>query len=296
MQFSSVMHALILALLAFSFVLAYVNFRWSHPKLIIVNRWLRWVLFSLLFAEIVKELSSVSPKSEFALISTGFLVYLLLETMYNWLAIGALSRSDMALFPTFRQNQEGDEWPSHKKFHSTKAWLKDNGFKRIQSIKAKIADTIYLRSSVYEEAGQLTRLQILFIPQRSGDLAMCYIFSSLTQDGQRLITDNVFLPFGGFYPENWAICRNPTLRSIEALFKRHCKRLKHLENQLIGWEDEPLEDLNEQQRALERYNLQNGFLLPRDLQEEHGRISGEGRYRIWKELWLLNYTGIARLD
>jgi len=283
----------IIALVIISISLSYSSHRWALPVLAIANRWLRWILFALFFAFIIHELSN-SPAENLpqnALI--GFLLYLLIETMYNWLAIGALSKSGMALFPAFRKNDQGDEWPSHKRFLATKEWLRTQGFSKSDSIKAELTEGLYLRSSVYDVEDRLTRLQILFIPQRTGNLAMCYIFMSQDEAGNRYITDNVFMPFGGFYPENWDILRKPLWRSIERLYQLHLKHIEKAEKALIRWEDEPLADLNEQQRHLENLNLQSGFLMPREEQEEHGKISGDGRYRIWKEVWVLNYLGIT---
>jgi hypothetical protein len=62
---------------------------------------------------------------------------------------------------------------------------------------------------------------------------------------------------------------------------------------LVAWDLEPLGDLNQQQREVERINTELGFLLPHAEREENGKISHEGRYRVWKEVWLLNYFGIA---
>ena len=59
------------------------------------------------------------------------------------------------------------------------------------------------------------------------------------------------------------------------------------------WGGEPLNDLNAQQSELERINTELGFLLPHVEHEEHGRISHEGRYRVWKEMLTLDYFGRA---
>jgi hypothetical protein len=56
-------------------------------------------------------------------------------------------------------------------------------------------------------------------------------------------------------------------------------------------EDDALEELNDHQGILERLNTEIGFLVPRPLQEEDGKISQEGRYRLWKEMWFLAYLG-----
>jgi len=48
---------------------------------------------------------------------------------------------------------------------------------------------------------------------------------------------------------------------------------------------------------LDRVNTELGFLNPQSAREDHGKISNEGRYRIWKEIWMLKYLGrAARYD
>jgi hypothetical protein len=55
--------------------------------------------------------------------------------------------------------------------------------------------------------------------------------------------------------------------------------------------------LNDAQRELDRVNTELGFLNPQGAREDHGKISHEGRYRVWKEIWMLNYLGrAARYD
>ena len=44
---------------------------------------------------------------------------------------------------------------------------------------------------------------------------------------------------------------------------------------------------------MERINTELGYLLPHADREEYGKITPEGRFRIWKEAWLLDYLGIA---
>ena len=58
-----------------------------------------------------------------------------------------------------------------------------------------------------------------------------------------------------------------------------------------------LADLNEAQRELDLVNTELGFLNPKGAREERGKITFEGRYRVWKEIWMLNYLGrSARYD
>lgn len=283
----------ILALVVVSFALSYLSQRYAMPVLAILNRWLRWVLFALLFALIYRVFDEEPHPPLGSLVAIGFLLYMLLETIYNWLAIGALSKSGMALFPAFRKNVQGDEWPAHKRYQSIREWLRSEQFVKQDSIKAELAEALFLRSSVYDQEDKTIRLQILFVPQRTGQLAMCFIFSSTTASGERYITDNVYMPFGGFYPETWHVVRKPLSRSIRHIYRRHLSHIEAVKAELVPWDSAPLDDLNEQQRELEQLNLRAGFLMPRDQQEEFGKISGDGRYRIWKEVWMLNYLGIA---
>ena len=67
--------------------------------------------------------------------------------------------------------------------------------------------------------------------------------------------------------------------------------------ELAPFSVEPLADLNDAQRELDRVNTELGFLNPHAAREDHGKISQEGRYRVWKEIWMLNYLGrSARYD
>ncbi|HRI82628.1 MAG TPA: hypothetical protein PLF88_09350, partial [Opitutaceae bacterium] len=56
---------------------------------------------------------------------------------------------------------------------------------------------------------------------------------------------------------------------------------------------DPLVDLNAQQHELDQLNTRLGFLNPQPEREEFGKISQAGRYRVWKEIWMLNYLGRA---
>ena len=54
---------------------------------------------------------------------------------------------------------------------------------------------------------------------------------------------------------------------------------------------EPLADFNSTQQELEQLNTELGFLHSYPEREDLGKISPEGRYRVWKEIWTLNYLG-----
>jgi hypothetical protein len=275
-----------------SLILTQLNQRLASPVIAIFNRWLRWFVFSLGAASVCTQFQLIDRP--FWVLLVGFvLIYFLIETGYRWLEIHALSVSPMPLFPRFAVNSSGEEWPTHPRLLTLREWLRQQGFRPLQSLKAEVGSGIYLRTSVYQDAAGTLRVQITFLPQPSGGITVCHTFSSQTTEGDRIVTDNLFLPFGGFYPENWFVERHPWTRSAARLLQRHEQRVRAVQAPLVAWDLEPLGDLNQQQREVERINTELGFLLPHAEREENGKISHEGRYRVWKEVWLLNYFGIA---
>lgn len=264
--------------------------RMDLPILHVFSRWLRWFLLAALFAFFL-HVFEFSYRPAWVLFLTGLAVWFVLETGYNWLAIKALSRSELPLFPTFHENGDGDEWPADKHYIDLKDWLKSEGYKRSGALKAELFEGTYLRASIYESADQFTRIQILFLPRRQGGSNACYTIQTRGSAGERLITDNQFLPYGGYYPENWQLARKPLIGSLKRLLALHRKRLAKSKIQPVLVDSSALEDINGQQRILERLNTETGFLVPRPQQEEEGKITSDGRYRLWKEMWLLAYLG-----
>ena len=283
-------HYLLAGLTVGWILLVYANIRWASPIVAIINRWLRWGLVGFGGAAVVQGLEW-SDRPYWALAGIGLLSWLLAESMLNWFAIKALSQSPFPLFPRFTDNSEAHEWPAQKRFLHMRQWLRDNGFERVQSLKCDLGIGMDLRSVVFQTQDKLIRLQITFIPQRSGALAECCHFVSHLENGARLITDNLFTPFGGFYPDDWEIVRRPRTRSIERLYREHKARMEKRGEPFETWEGAPMEDINLRQRELERLNTDHGFLFPPHLREEHGKITSDGCYRVWKELWFLNYFG-----
>jgi len=78
---------------------------------------------------------------------------------------------------------------------------------------------------------------------------------------------------------------------LQRLLLLHRKRLLESRAEPVAVEDDALEEINEQQRILERLNTETGFLVPRPRQEEEGKLTSDGCYRLWKEMWLLAYFG-----
>lgn len=281
---------LVYSFIGLSILTSILKNRSISPQLGILNRWFRWFGITLGLAYLIYE-STWSTRPYWSLAAICFLSWLLLETLYNWIAITALSRSSFNLFPYFRENRTGEEWPASKNVIKIRDWLRENGFKKMQALVADLGNGMILRSSVYQSSDDSVRVQILFLPQTNGYITNSLSFYSQTAAGNLVVTDNQFIPFGGFYPDNWDISRHLWLRNIDSIFLKHSGRIHG--QALNHFEDTPLEMLNEHQRELEKTNLELGFLLPKHLQEDHGRISWEGRYRVWKEIWLLNYLGIS---
>lgn len=273
-----------------SLVLFQVNQRYASPVLSIFNRWLRWITFSIMGAKVAVDFEWIDRP--FWVLALGFfLLWFLGETLYNWIAIHALSVSPLPLFPRFSVNTSGEEWPTNPRFLKIRDWLRAQSFKHVQALRAEIAPGLYLRVSVYQDQASQIRLQITFLPQPNGAISLCCSFSTQTASGYRYITDNLYLPFGGFYPESWLVARYPWSRSLARLLKQHRRRIVQANEIPVAWSTDPLSDLNAQQVELEQINTELGFLNPHHDREEQGKMSYEGRYRVWKEIWLLNYLG-----
>ncbi len=287
---SEYLSLLVLAAALAVIVMVRLNARLASPVLSIINRWLRCLVFSGSAAYFLQKIAGFDrPYWVLAIICV--LIWVLGETLYNWMMVKALSMSPLPLFPHYSVNTAGDEWPTHPRFLKVRDWLRARGFSQVQALRAEISQDIYLRVSVYQDADAAVRLQITFLPQAGGSIAMCASFSTRTLNGYRYVTDNLFLPFAGFYPENWLVERNPWRASLESLYKRHRARLTRRGEIIQPWGGEPLADLNAQQSEMEKINTELGFLMPHAQREEHGKITYEGRFRVWKEIWSLNYLG-----
>jgi len=281
---------LLLAAGILSLVLFSLNQRLASPVLAIFVRWLRWLLFAFVGAFLSAQLGWSSRP--FWVLAMGlFLLWFLLETIYNWLAISALSQSPLPLFPHYVVNDSGEEWPTHPRLLKVREWLRAGRFTQVEALKAELGGGVCLRVSVYQDQAARIRIQVTFVPQANGAIAVCYTLATRLHDGLRYVTDNLYLPFGGFYPENWLVERKPWSRSLPRLLARHQRRLAAGGGDFLPWDLEPLEDLNRQQFELERLNTELGFLLPRDQREEYGKMTYEGRFRVWREVWMLDYFG-----
>lgn len=282
----------ILFAIAVSLVLMQVNQRIASPLLSIASRWLRWFVFAFGAAEICRIFELVN-RPFWALALAFFLLWFLGETLFNWLAITAHSLSPLPLFPRYTVNRSGEEWPVQPRLLMVRKWLRSRGFKQTQALRAEIGSGAFLRVSIYQDAQATIRVQVTFIPHSNGAISACYAVTSMTEDNCRYLTDNLYIPFAGFYPENWYVERAPWRRSLPRLLARHRARLAKAGVSVIPMTSDPVTDLNDAQRELDQLNTDLGFLHPRAERENLGKITQEGRYRVWKEIWMLNYLGLS---
>lgn len=273
-----------------SLLLVKLNQHYASPLLAILNRWVRWGVMAGGVAQMLQHFGW-SERSFGVLFLVCLIAWFLIEGIYRWLTIHAMSVSPLPLFPRFVVNRAGDEWPVQARFLKLREELRSAGFKQVQALRAEVATSLFLRLSIYQNADNTLRLQVAFIPQPLGNVTVCIHLSTQTADGRRFVTDNHYLPFAGFYPETWSVERRPSTRSFQRLLARHQDRVIATGATAVPWTNEPIDDMNAQQSELERVNTELGFLLPHADQEEFGRISHEGRYRVWKEMFSLNYLG-----
>ena len=279
-------------LVAVLLLLLYINLRVASPVLAIPIRWLRWVLFAIFVAESNEQFAFVD-RPFWVVALAVFLLWFLLESGFNWLKVSAISLSPMPLFPRYVVNSGGDEWPTQQRLLRVRDWLRGHGFVHVQALKAELGGGIWLRTSVYENQDHTERLHVLFVPQENGAITVCYSLATLLAGDRRLVTDNLYIPFGGFYPESWQVERSPWRRRLAGMVARHRARLARDGAAVQAWTVSPIEDINQQQQHMEMINTELGYLQPQAEREEYGKITPEGRFRIWKEAWLLDYLGIA---
>ncbi|HUR58320.1 MAG TPA: hypothetical protein VM029_11460, partial [Opitutaceae bacterium] len=87
---------LILIAIIVSLVLAQVNQRAASPVVSILDRWLRWFVFAFGVAQMCHDFRLID-RPYWVLVAVFFIIWFLGETLYNWLAISALSVSPLPL-------------------------------------------------------------------------------------------------------------------------------------------------------------------------------------------------------
>jgi len=270
--------------------LTYGASRRGSPRWAITSRWTRLLFVGLAVGELLRFLPDIE-RPLWVLVGCGLLGWLLVESIWHWFTIGLISRSELPLYPVYRRNADGDEWPALRRFIEVREEIRRVPFQRVDAVKAAMIEDLALRATLYLDPPRTTRLEVFFLPLRAGGFTGVFVLTSETASGQRLVTDNFFLPYGGFYPESWSVVRR---RTLGRLLKLHRARLAATQGPLVAWDGDLVDAMNREQRQLERLNLELGFLTTPDEQEETGgRITAEGRYRLWLEIWVLHYFGVT---
>ena len=290
MIYTSVPQLLIFLTVLLALFLPILGVRYSIPLFQLLSRWIRWILFGVFFSVSINYFE-LSFRPDWLHFVTGLALWFVLEMSYYLMAIKALSAGEFPLFPQFYENLDGDEWPAEQRYIELREWLSAEGYKHLSSLKAELFEGMCLRACIYQSVDISSRIQILFMPTRKGGTSPSYTIKTYTEPEEWVITDNLSLPYGGYYPAHWNMCRKPLIGSARKLLLLHKKRLKKMNLQSVAIKDSAIEEINEQQRVLERLNTETGFLVPRHLREKEGKISANGRYRIWKEMWLIAYLG-----
>lgn len=273
-----------------SLYLRFANLYRPSPVRLILGHWSNWILAGFMGA-FVMELVGLGGRPATVQFTIAFLAWFLIENGFRWLQIKALSHSDYPLFPKYALNTTGDEWPVDPQFFKLRDWLKANGFKKEISLKALVVEPLVFRSTFYISADRKIRAQVTFFPRQMRGISSSLSFTSITADQDKVITDNQYVPYGGYYPDNWFVLRLPLVTSVESLYNTHLSRLQRSGGQFVEFVQDPLDALNDHLRQLEEVNRRYGFMNNHADYEESGRLSPDGRYRILKEIWLLHYLG-----
>jgi len=270
-----------------------VGLGWARSRpgfgVTLLNRWLRWLLFGLGLALFLRTMDWAG-RPYWALVPAFVLAAILVESIYAWLAVRALSLSRIPVYPEYRRTGEDSFWPVAAYYLRRKQEIEALGFTKRESLEADLQDEIRLRSLLYTDAGGTTRLQLLFVPRAGGRPALFAIFTTHGEE-KTLLTDNVWLPLGGALPPHWVLRRRPfvgSLRRLHALHVREARRLG-LEPRPVG--EDLVEQVNDEQDYLDQVGTEEGLLFPRSQRAELGKLTGPGRYRIWKQMLLLQIFG-----
>ena len=267
------------------------------PVRLVFIRWIRWFLFAFVFALVSVSASRVlefgAPLSFWRMFAAGALLWLLYETELLWLGVRAASFSEYPLLPRF-ENWNDFAWPNRADAVALRSALRDGGWTAQSAFRARVGDEVALGVRAFLSADRRMRASVYFIPQMGGGTACAVALESRTRSGERLITDNLFLPYGGFYPEHWYVERRPWTRAFARLLRRHETRVDAVGADIAALEAETAADMDADRRELERVNLEMGFFTPPEARDAEGRITPAGRTRLWSEILTLNYFNRAR--
>ena len=259
-----------------------------HPIFKLFLNWYKWVTFSLIFAFILEEMAW-SSRPLWVHLSAGLALWFILETAIYRFSIQMFNLSSIKLFPKYENDTSQNLWPINAQALKIKEWMNIHGFKPRVYLKAKLINDIQIRQAIYLNKDESIQLNVLFIPQKKENIQIYFTFLSKTNLEEYLLTDNQNMPFGGYYPKSWEVCRNPLRTSMDYLFKSHTIKMrqkKHNWRKIKG--EDILYDVNQRQKELENINRSLGFMNEPD---EREIISNNGCFRVWLEMWLLAYFG-----
>lgn len=255
----------------------------------VVRRWFGFAALSCLCGYLLFK-SGWLDRSLAVCVGVSALFLIFLETAYQWMLVRALSRSEWPLFPRFESIGTRGGWPVDRKILRIKERLESLGYRPIDILEAAIFPEFVVRMYVMENSAKTVRMQLLCLP-RGRRTPSCFLsFVSVDAEGVRRITDNIAVPFGGYYPSNWRLERRPWVESPAILETVHRRGIDKNGFSPAPLELDPEEDVNASQNLLESVNRESGFLRSRH-EDSLDRISSDGRYRIWKEILLVNYLG-----
>ncbi|MCD8483212.1 MAG: hypothetical protein LR015_11415 [Verrucomicrobia bacterium] len=268
--------------------------RAGNPLPLVPARWTRWAFLGL-GAAYLFNLSGWLDQPFQALLVVCILGWFLIEITYVWLAVRALSDGDFPLFPKYEPGDRSSQWPSSPRFIGLRQWLRSQGFNKLAHLQSHHGDQLLSQLYIFENQDKTIRINVLFLTNFRGVVTDCCEFISQTTEDVRLVTDNLFLPFGGFYPESWHVERKPWTRSINSLYQRHLARLDAAKSPTKPLTMDASDAIRLDTRLLEKLNLELGFLEYAEYEEgTRIRVSAAGRYRIWQEILTLSYFGWAR--
>ena len=255
----------------------------------LISHWARWLSFACAFS-LMLTFFEWSNRPDWVHFVSGLALWFVLETLFYKISIHMLNISDMELFPKYKHDTNENLWPITKEVLQIKEFLSAEGFKSEEILKAQIVSNITIRQAVFLDDSQKIRLNVLFIPHANHETKIFYSLFSMHTSGETLITDNQNMPFGGYYPENWTVNRFPVCHSLKQLLKKHRELVGEKKEALVALNEDMRTNTNRLQWELEKRNREMGFLKIPD-SEDKRRISPEGCFRIWTEMWLLAYFG-----
>jgi len=272
-------------------LLVILSLRVPDPRLLLCTRWLRWFLFAV-GAAYFSIRWGWSMRPFWMLAAVYFIVWALLETAYFWWLIRVYSRSEIPLFPRYERSGGGEIWPGNPSALRLRREMEEADFQFLEVLTLRHLPELAIHTSVYQSPDRRIRVQALFLPRPVG-APMIYLTLSSCGEGpvSLVLTSNVATPFGGFFPKDWSVERCPLTRSFRKLLRLHRHRLEEWNGAILEWDDDLCDQMNQHQQEMERVNREKGLIEQGPDQAGGGVLTDQGRYRVWRETWWLNYVG-----